>query len=211
MKLYVCRGAPSPTRVRLYLAEKTARGASLDVQEVRISLSAGEHRSAAHLARNPAGKVPVLEVAPGSYLTESLAIIEYLEECCPEPAMLGQAPLARARQRELDRMAELRVLHPLARWVHATNSPLGLPADPVLARQAHDALATGLATFERLLECGPPYLGGDNPGIADCTLAAALHFGVGRGFVLPADTPSVVRWWDRCGARPAFGAVLAGT
>ena len=114
MNLFTCPGAPGPTRVRLYVAEKNAVQPVLQVTEVVVNLQAGEQRQEPHLPRNPIGRVPVLEVEDGVFLSESLAIIEYLEECLPEPSMLGATTLERARVRELDRVAELRVLLPLS-------------------------------------------------------------------------------------------------
>ena len=62
MKLYVFPIAPNPTKVRLYLAEKTAGGAMIDLPQVTVNLREGEQRGPAHLARNPFGKLPVLEL-----------------------------------------------------------------------------------------------------------------------------------------------------
>ena len=89
MKLYCFQVAPNPTRVRLYLALRRAAGTHIDVSEVIGDLPAGEQREPAHLGRNPLGALPVLELADGSFLTESLAIIEYLEERNPDPPLIG--------------------------------------------------------------------------------------------------------------------------
>jgi len=123
VKLYYFPVAPNPTKVRIYLAEK-----GLEVEQVRVNLVEGEQKSPEHLARNPFGKLPVLELDDGTYLTESLAIIELFEELHPDPPMLGSTPLERARVRMLERVADLGVLIPVARIIHATRSPLGLPA-----------------------------------------------------------------------------------
>jgi hypothetical protein len=56
MKLYVFPIAPGPTKVRLYLAEKTAGGAIIDLPQVPVNLREGEQRGPAHLVRNPFGK-----------------------------------------------------------------------------------------------------------------------------------------------------------
>ena len=122
MKLYAFVVAPNPTRVRLVLAEKRARGAEIEMPEVFVDLREGEQREAPHLARNPLGKLPVLELDDGRFLTESAAIIEYLEECYPEPTLLGTNPLERARNRELDRLADAGVLFSVAWTVHATRT-----------------------------------------------------------------------------------------
>jgi len=75
--------APNPTKVRLYIAEKEAGGAALGIDESLVDLPSGEQNSAAHLARNPLGKLPALELDDGSCVIESLAIIEFLEELHP--------------------------------------------------------------------------------------------------------------------------------
>jgi len=90
MKLYVFSVAPNPTKVRLYLAEKRAGGAAFDVEEVMVDMRTGEQREEAHLARNPFGKLPVLELDSGKYLLESLTIIEYQEELEPNPGPAGK-------------------------------------------------------------------------------------------------------------------------
>ena len=208
MKLYVFGVAPNPTRVRLYLAEKRAAGGAPEVSEVLVNLVDGEQRRADHLARNPAGKLPVLELSDGSHLTESLAIIEYLEELWPEPPLLGRTPLERARVRELDRIAELSVLAPLARIVHGTRSPLGLPPAPALAALGRAQLPDGLGLLEAALADGRPFLAGAAPTVADCTLAAALQFGRFGGVALPAGSPRLAGWDERFRARAPARAVL---
>jgi len=171
MRIYLFPVAPNPTRVRVYLAAK-----AIELEQVTVNLPQGEQRSPAHLARNPLGKLPVLELDDGTCLTESLAIMEYLEELHPEPPMLGRTPLERARARELERIADLGVLQSVARIVHATRSPLGFPPVPAIAEAARPALAAALAVLEDRLG-DAPFLGGERPTFADCTLFAAFGFG----------------------------------
>jgi glutathione S-transferase len=189
MKLYMFQVAPNPTKVRLYLTEKAAGGTVIDVPQVSINLPQGEHRKPEHLARNPLGRLPVLELNDGSCLTESLAIIEYLEECYPHPPMIGQTPLERARVRELERIVELGVLLPIGRIIHATNSPLGLPPNPEVASHFHKILPEGLQVVDKRLSDGRPFVAGDRPTIADCTLEAALQFAGRDRSSLPALGP----------------------
>ncbi|MCP3983411.1 MAG: glutathione S-transferase family protein [bacterium] len=176
MKLYVFIVAPNPTRVRLYLAEKAAAGAEIDVEQITVSLRDGEQRLSEHLKRNPMGKLPVLEFDDGSFLTESSAIIEYLEEIHPQPPMIGTNPRERAQVRELDRLAHDGVLFPAARVVHSTNSPLGLPPSPEMAAHFASILPDALGVLEERLADGRPFLAGDHPTIADCTLQAGFQF-----------------------------------
>lgn len=210
MKLYMFPVAPNPTRVRLYLAEKAEAGAPIPLTEVPVSLPDGAQRHPEHLARNPRGALPVLELDDGTHLTESLAIVEYLEELHPEPPLLGRTPRERARVRELERIAEMGVLLPVAFVVHATRSPLGLPPSPEVADRFRARLPVGLGSLDAALADGRPFLGGGRVTIADCTLAAALQFGRfgGLGLDLDADHPRLAAWDARYRERPAAKAVL---
>ena len=197
MKLYYFPIAPNPTKVRVYLAEK-----GIELESVRVNLPEGEQRGAAHLARNPAGKLPVLELADGSFLTESLPIIEYLEELHPEPVLIGASPEERARVRCIERLVDTGVLSAGARAVHATNSPLGLPASPEIAGAALEILEVGLAQVDGLL-ADTPFVAGDHVTIADCTLWAGLQFMAFFGIERAAARPNVARWRQTFGERPS--------
>ena len=208
MKLYAFAVAPNPTRVRLYLAEKREAGAKFDLEEVNVSLFEKEQKSAEHLARNPLGKLPVLETDDGEHLTESLAIIEYLEELVPEPPMIGATPIARARTRELERIVEIGILRPIAEIVHATDSPLGNPPNPSVAEHARRALPANLDIVENRLSDGRPLLMGDEPSIADCTLAAALQFGRLKNVEIPPEYVNIARWDEAFRERVSAQQVL---
>ncbi len=208
MKLYVFPVAPNPTRLRLYLEEKALGGAQIELEQVQVSLPQGEQQSEEHRARNPLGKLPVLELDDGSFLTESLTIVEYLEELYPEPAMFGRTPLERARGRELERIAELGVLFPIARIVHSTQSPLRLPPNPGVAEYFREQLPKALTVLDERLADGRPFLGGDHPSMADCTLAAGLQFGRFRDIQLPPDFDHLARWDAAYREREPAKAVL---
>jgi len=208
MKLYVFPVAPNPTKVRLYVAEKRAAGAQLDVEERFVDLTKGEQRGPEHLARNPRGSLPVLELDDGSHLTESLAIIEYLEELCPAPSMLGDTAIARARTRELERLVDLGVLIAAARVVHATRSPIGLPPAPEVAAQAAKMLTDTLTVLDDRLSDGRPFVAGDRVTIADCTLAAGLQFARFGEVRVADDFAHVARWDAAYRTRPAATATL---
>ncbi len=208
MKLYVFPVAPNPTRLRLYLAEKRAGGAEFELEEVTVNLQEDEQRSPEHLKRNPLAKLPVLETEDGVYLTESGAIIEYLEELTPEPPMFGSTALARARTRELDRIIEIGVLRPIAEIVHATASPLGLPPNPAVAKHFRKLLPPNLAIVEARLADGRPLLMGDWPSIADCSLAAALQFGRLAKVELDPAFANIARWDAAFRERPSAKQVL---
>ena len=99
MRLYAFYRSSASYRVRLGLAHK-----DIAHELVPIALMTGEQRAPEHRARNPIGQVPVLELLGGEQpvlLAQSVAILEYLEEVFPEPALLPREPIARARVREL--------------------------------------------------------------------------------------------------------------
>jgi glutathione S-transferase len=208
VKLYFFPVAPNPTKVRLYIAEKRAAGGKLDLSEELVNLPEGEHRKPAHLARNPFGRLPVLELADGSYLTESLAIIEYLEELSPEPPMIGRTPLERARVRELERIADLGVLVPAARVIHATKSPLGLPPSPEVAALFQRILPDACKVLDERLSDGRPFVAGERPTIADCTLAAGLQFARFGGVSVDPAFAHLLRWDAAYRGRAPAKAVL---
>ena len=151
----------------------------------------------------------VLELDDGSFLTESGAIMEYIEEIHPEPSMLGSSPLERARLRELHCIAEMGVLGAAAQLVHATNSPLGLPAIPDLAAQARVALAGPMKRLDDLLADGRPFVAGEQPTLADCTLQAAFQFARFREIEILEGCAHLARWDAAYRDREPARSVLA--
>lgn len=200
MKLYTFPVAPNPTKVATYLAEK---GLALPTQ--RVSLIEGEQKSEAFRQKNPLGTLPVLELDDGSFVCESLAIIEYLEELHPEPPMWGRSPEERAHGRALERLCDVGVLVPLAWHVHNTNSPLGLPPNPPVAEAAWKRAEMALEVLEAKVGDGP-FLAGDRVSVADCTLHGALQFARFRDVELPERFANLHRWWERFQERPSASA-----
>ncbi|MEN8183707.1 MAG: glutathione S-transferase family protein [Myxococcota bacterium] len=208
MKLYMFPVAPNPTRVRLYLAEKAEAGCPVELDEVLVNLPAGEQKRPEHLARNSFGALPVLELEDGTHLSESLAIIEYLEELHPDPPMIGATPLERARVRELERIAEIGVLHRVAGIVHAVRSPLGWAPNPGAASHFQDRLPAALEVLDGALADGRPFVAGARPTVADCTLQAALQFARFGEVEIDAGLEHLARWDREYRERPPARAVL---
>ncbi len=198
MKLYTFPPAPNPRKLAVYLGEK-----QISIPTQTVNLLEGEQTSAEFLAINPKGGVPVLELDDGTRLTESLAIIEYLEELHPEPPMIGRDPLERARVREAERTVDIGVLMRTAKIVHNRRSPLpGYAGNVDLARKELEELPKILAIVDaRIGE--QPFVVGAKPTIADCTLFAALAFG--KFFDLPVDPGFVnlFRWYSEFKQRPS--------
>lgn len=208
MRLYFFPVAPNPTRVRLLLEEKRSAGAEISIEEVPVDLSQGDQRRPEHLARNPFGSLPVLELDDGGHLIESEAILEYLEDRYPDPPLLGRDPEDRARARQLEFIALLRVLMPIARLVHATRSPLGRPPNEELAKDARESLPAGLGFLDDALSDGRSFVAGARPTVADCTLAAALQFARFGGVEIDPSLRHLDRWSREFRERPSAKTVL---
>ena len=109
MKLYDGGRAPSPRRVRIFLAEK-----GIEVPLVPIDMGAMGHESQEVTERNPLQRLPVLELDDGTVLTETVAICRYFEELYPEPALFGRGALGKARVEMWQRRLELNLFSPWA-------------------------------------------------------------------------------------------------
>jgi glutathione S-transferase len=202
MKLYDFAGAPNPKKLRVYLAEK---GIKVPIEPVDIMSQ--QNRTPEFLKKNPLGGLPVLELDDGSYLTESLAIIEYFEELNPNPPMIGATPLERARVRALERIAELGVLSNVATIFQNTSPFMAgrLKQSADAAANARTRLAGNLKALDNAIG-SRPFVAGERPTIADCTLCAALGFAEFAGVPLDASLKNVTRWYDAYKQRPAAGA-----
>jgi glutathione S-transferase len=84
MKYYDYRSAPSPRKVRLFIAEK-----GIEIPTQQVDLRSREQFRPDFLAKNPSGGVPLLELDDGTCLSESLAICHYLEQRYPQPNLMG--------------------------------------------------------------------------------------------------------------------------
>ncbi len=208
MKLYMVPLAPNPTKVMLYIAERAELGLDMGIEQIVVNTVKGRHKEPAHLARNPFGTVPTLELDAGGHLVESLAIIEYLEDRFPEGGLLGVSPEERGKARDLERIIDLKVASAMGQYGHAKNSPLGRPPNPELAARMEQSLQLPLDYLESLLSDGRPLLLGERASIADCTLQASLQF---MRFVeadLFGERQRLRDWDERYRARPAAQSVL---
>ncbi|WP_136066576.1 maleylacetoacetate isomerase [Modicisalibacter radicis] len=149
----------------------------LDYEHVSYTLRQGEHRSPAFLSLNPQGLVPALQLGDGTVLAQSLAIIEYLDEAYPEPALLPATPLDRAWIRSLAQAIACDI-HPVnnLRVLQYLDEKLGIDEEGV-ARWFRHWVAEGFAPLERQLAADPRrgrFCHGDAPGLADICLFAQI-------------------------------------
>ena len=169
-------GTSHRTRIALELK-------GLEYRQEPVDLRAGAHKEAGFTAQNPQGLVPVLETPDGAQLSQSMAIIEWLEETYPDPALLPAEPTHRAIARSMADLIACDV-HPLnnLRVLKQLVGPLGASEEQKLewiARWIQD----GFAALETLVERhGGDFCYADTPGIADCCLIpqiySARRFGV---------------------------------
>ena len=177
MKLHGYFRSSASYRVRIALNLK-----GLTADHLSHHLRKGEQRAAAYLAINPQGLVPALEGDAGEVLTQSLAMIEWLDEIHPEPPLLPGDSLRRAKVRAFAQAIACDT-HPVQNLkVLARLRELGLPEDQVTAWAAW-ANREGLSACEKLIATEPgPFCFGDQPSLADLCLvpqlANARRFGV---------------------------------
>jgi glutathione S-transferase len=203
MKLHTFVGAPNPKRVHIYLAEK-----GIELERVDVSILAGETRTESFRNKNPMGGLPVLELDDGSYVSESLAIIEYFEELQPQPPMIGQTALERLHVRELERICEIGVLLRLAQVLQQSH-----PFFASRYQQNAEVAEGGLKLLHGTLKVldakigDRPFLAGDRVTIADCTLFASLWFAHAMGVAIDLSArPNLTRWNEAFRKRPSAKA-----
>ena len=207
MQLYTYFRSSAAYRVRIAMNLK-----GLPYDPEFIHLAKGKHNDAAYGAVNPAKLVPAL-IDDSHQLTQSLAIIEYLDETHPAVPMLPQAPLARARVRALSLLIACEI-HPLnnLRTLKYLNGVLKVTEEQKNAWYRH-WVEDGLAKLEAMLADGRAsdnragrtgkFCHGDTPGMADCCLVPQIANG--KRFDCNFDhVPTVMRIWDECNRLEAF-------
>ena len=208
MKFYDCVTAPSPRRVRIFIAEK-----GIDVPTVQVDLRGGEQLGPEFRRLNPDCTVPVLELDDGTVLTEIFAICQYLEELNPEPQLMG----ADSRERALVTMWNAKIeLHGLAAIAEMFRNK---------AKGFKGRALTGAAEFEqipKLVERGQArsllfldrldtrladseFIAGDNFTLADITAFVATEF-AGMLRLEIGGRQHLQRWHQCVAARPASSA-----
>ena len=208
MKLYMVPLAPNPTKVMLYIAERAELGIDMDIEQIVVNTVKGRHKEPEHLARNPFGTVPTLELDNGNYLVESLAIIDYLERKFPTAGLFPTSPEEYGVARDVERIIDLRLAGPMGGYGHAVNSPLGYPKDEEKAAQLEGAMQAPLDYLERLLADERPLFLGDEVSVADCTMQASLQFMRYVEVDVFGDRPLLRAWDERYRKRPAPQTVL---
>ena len=204
MLLYHDTRAPNPRRVRVFVAEK---GQTADLELIEVSINTRANQAPEHLARHPLGLVPVLELADGRVLRESIAICRYIEELHPTPSLFGADPWQRAMVEQWNRLAEFEVLAPIAQVFRNSHAfwQGRIKQSPEFAEIMRETVRDRMAWLDREL-AARRYVAGDEYSVADITLLCGLDFGKVSGIRIGDDLPNLKRWHDEVSARPSAKA-----
>ena len=199
MKLHNYFRSSASFRVRIALALK-----GLSYEYHAVHLAKGEQLQDAFIQLNSDALVPMLEI-DGLRLTQSMAIMEYLDETHPTPALLPQDAAGRARVRALSQAIACEI-HPInnLRILKYLSGPLKLDEDTKNTWYRH-WVSLGLQAFEKQLAHSPAgaFCHGDTPGMADCVLVPQI-FNAQRFKVELGGFKRTMAVFEACMALPAF-------
>lgn len=200
MKLYNYFRSSASFRVRIAMELK-----GLPYEYVSVHLARGDHRLPAYAAVSDDQLVPLLELDDGTRLTQSMAIIEYLEAVSPKPALMPADALGQARVRALAQSIACEI-HPLnnLRVLRYLTRELKLAEEAKNTWYRH-WVRTGLEAFERQLARSPaaPFCYGPTPTLADCCLVPQIFNG--QRFDVNFDgLPRTMAAFAACMELPAF-------
>lgn len=199
MHLYTQSQSPNGRRVNVFMKEK-----GVDIAKTEIDLRAAENLSEAYRDKNPFGRVPVLQLDSGAFLSESQAICLYLEGLHPEPNMFGESAEERAIIEMWNRRVELNVLIPVAQGFRNIT---GFFKDretcvPEWGEVSVEAALASATLFDQHL-ANNQYITGDQYRICDMTLAIILDFAKNVGQDLMVGE-NIKRWHSLVCERAAF-------
>lgn len=190
-------------RVRIGLGLK---GLAFEYRAVHLLKDGGEQRGEAHRARNPMAQIPVLQLGADDRtaprLSQSLAILEYLDETHPEPPLLPREPFARARVRQLAELVNSGI-QPLQNLI-VLDKVKELGGDP--KTWSAFFIARGLDALEIEARAGKDrFLAGPVPTLADVCLVPQIY-NARRFGADPAAWPRLLEIEAACSELPAFQA-----
>lgn len=193
--------SPAPRCLRMFILEK-----GIAMPSIAVDVMVGDNRQSAYLAKNPAGQTPFLQLDDGSFLAESVAIAEYLEERFPTPALIGSTAKERAETRQWWRRAELNITEFIHNAFHyAEGLPrfeTRIPVAPEAAEGLKKVAQDRIAWLDAMLTQGP-YLCGERFTAADIWLYVWLDFANDVNQPFNRQLPHIGPWFQRVAARPS--------
>jgi glutathione S-transferase len=205
LRFYDCKTAPSPRRVRIFLAEK-----GIDLETVQVDLGSGEQFGAAFRKINPDCVVPVLELDNGYCISEVLAICHYLEELHPEPTLFGKTAEERAAvlmwNAKVEQLGLWAVADAFRNSVKAlTNNALPGPDNysqiPELAERGRTRVVSFFQRLDGQL-ADNSYVAGDFYSVADISAMVAVDFAAWIKLTAPDSALNLARWYRSVSKRP---------
>jgi len=209
MKFYDCSTAPSPRRVRMFLAEK-----GINVPTVQVNLREGEQFGEAFRVINPEMTVPVLELDNGVRITDAIAICLYFEEIQPEPRLMGrnaeEKAIITAWQRQMERDGFYAVMEAFRNATpglknRALPGPDNYEQIPALAERGRIRLQRFFARLDQRL-AQSAFVAGANFSIADITAFISIDFARWVKMTPPEEYRHLRSWYDAIAARPSAKA-----
>ena len=199
MKLFTYFRSSAAYRVRIALNLKSL---SYEAASIHLTKDGGQQRKPGFRAVNPQMRVPALELSGGEVLTQSLAIIEYLDEIHPEPPLLPADALERAKVRAIAQMVACDI-HPLNNLVTLQYLKRELKHEqPEIDAWYHHWVIEGFSAIEAMIEPGP-YACGASVTLADICLVPQVFNA--RRLKVPLDRfPKIVAADAACLKLPAF-------
>lgn len=203
MKLYDSIG-PNPRVVRMFMAEK-----NIIVPVQTVDLPAGENRQPPHLARNPHGQMPTLELDNGHYISETVAICEYFEDTHPTPALIGATAEDRAEARMWRQRIDLNICQHIANAYRFCEGLRRFETRIVCVPEAAPGLKRIVA--DRLLwldgqMASKEFICGSRFTMADIVLYCWLDFGSKVQQPLDRENRNIASWFTRMAARDSAKA-----
>jgi maleylacetoacetate isomerase len=199
VKLYTYFRSSAAFRVRIAL---NLKGLTYEAVPVHLTKDGGRHRAAEYRAVNPHMRVPALALDSGEVLTQSLAIIDYLEETHPKPPLLPADPITRARVRAFAQIIACDI-HPLNNLGSLQYLKRELKQEqPAIDSWYHHWILEGFASLEALIRPGPYAFGADIT-LADVCLVPQM-FNARRLTVPLGKFPKLVAVEAACLKLPAF-------
>jgi maleylacetoacetate isomerase len=199
VKVYTYFRSSAAYRLRIAL---NLKGLSGDMVSIHLQKDGGQHRKPEYRAINPQMRVPALKLDSGEVLTQSLAIIEYLDEVDPQPPLLPRDPVERAKVRALA-LAIACDIHPLNNLapLRYLKNELGQEQSKIDAWYHHWVLE-GFEALETMVRPGPYAFGGEVT-LADVCLVPQIYNA--RRLKVPLDRfPKLVAIDAACAKLPAF-------
>jgi maleylpyruvate isomerase len=198
VKLYTYFRSSAAYRVRIALNLKDI---PYEAVSVHLTRDGGQHRKPDYRTINPQMRVPALQLESGETLIQSLAIIDYLDEVCPDPALLPADPVARAHVRAVAQIVACDI-HPLNNLVALQYLRKLGHDDAVIDAWYASWVISGFEAIEPLLKPGP-YAFGAHVGLADICLVPQVFNA--RRFKVPLERfPKIAAVDAVCAKLPAF-------